>query len=106
MTHDSDPLDPPGTFVDAEAPLLAPGQKRAALVAAALLGLASLWIVSPFLPALGWAVIAGVSLWPLHQRARAATPKWRHDVVPALTTLLVALAVAKQEEQRQQRETD
>ncbi|WP_295630858.1 AI-2E family transporter [Novosphingobium sp.] len=92
MTQDTDPLDPPGTHVDAAAAEWAPGQKRAALIAAGLLTLASLWIVSPFLPALGWAVIVGVSLWPLHERARSATPGWRHDLVPALTTLLVALA--------------
>jgi predicted PurR-regulated permease PerM len=92
MTQDIDPLDPPGTHVDAAAAEWAPGQKRAALIAAGLLALASLWIVSPFLPALGWAVIVGVSLWPLHERARSATPGWRHDLVPALTTLLVALA--------------
>jgi predicted PurR-regulated permease PerM len=65
MTQDIDPLDPPGTHVDAAAAEWAPGQKRAALIAAGLLALASLWIVSPFLPALGWAVIVGVSLWPL-----------------------------------------
>ena len=92
MTQDNDPLDPPGTHVDTAAAEWAPGQKRTALIAAGLLALASLWIVSPFLPALGWAVIVGVSLWPLHERARIATPGWRHDLVPALTTLLVALA--------------
>ena len=92
MTDDSDPLDPPGTHFDAEAPAWASAQKRAALAAAGVLGLASLWIVSPFLPALGWAVIVGVSLWPLHERARDRTTGRMRDLIPALTTLLVALA--------------
>ena len=92
MTHDSDPLAPPGTHIDAAAPELAPGQRRAALVAAGLLALAVLWIVSPFLPALGWALIVGVSLWPLHEAAQARTSARMRDLMPALVTLLVALA--------------
>lgn len=57
-----------------------------------MLALAVLWIVSPFLPALGWATIVGVSLWPLHERARSQTTGRLHDLMPALVTLLVALA--------------
>lgn len=92
MSHESEPLDPPGTHSDAAPPNLSAAQKRAALVAAALLGLATLWIAAPFLPAIGWALVAGVSLWPLHERARAATPRWRREAMPALIVLLVALA--------------
>ena len=92
MTESSEPLDPPGTHVDAAAPVLAIGQKRAALAAAGLLVVGALWTLKPFLPALGWGVIVAVSLWPLHERGRARTSGLMRDLIPALTTLLVALA--------------
>lgn len=92
MTNDHDPLDPPGTHFDLAAPVLAPGQQRAALVAAGLLVLGALWTLKPFVPALGWGVIVAVSLWPLHERGRASTSGAMRDWMPALTTLLVALA--------------
>lgn len=59
---------------------------------AALLGLAGLWTLRGFLPALVWAVIFAVALWPRYRRVRARWGHGRHNVlVPGLFTVGVAL---------------
>src|SRR3954469_6878113 len=63
---------------------------RAALVVA--LVLLGAWTVRGFWPALAWAAIFGVALWPLYQRAQQRWPPGRHYVLlPALFTAAVAL---------------
>lgn len=89
--NDPDPLAPPGTHLASEL-VLSGGQRRTALVAALLIALAAGWVLHPFLPALGWATIVAVSLWPVHEAARARWPGLPRDALPAVMTALVALA--------------
>lgn len=59
--------------------------------ALALLAL-GLWILHDFLPALAWALILTIALWPLYARAERAFPPGRHNILlPSLFTLAVAL---------------
>ena len=63
---------------------------RTALVA--ILVLLGAWTVRGFWPALAWAAIFGVALWPLYQRTQQRWPPSRHNVLlPALFTAAVAL---------------
>ncbi|MFE1598062.1 AI-2E family transporter [Methylobacterium sp. ID0610] len=73
-------------------PARSQGTARVALV----LGLAALglWTVRGFLPALVWAAILAIALWPLYARLARRVPPRGHDVLwPALFTLAVALVV-------------
>lgn len=45
-----------------------PSQQRARLVVAAGFVLLGLWILRDFLPALAWAVVLSIALWPLYRR--------------------------------------
>ncbi|KQP58793.1 AI-2E family transporter [Methylobacterium sp. Leaf108] len=59
------------------------------VLALAALGL---WILHPFLPALVWAAILAIALWPLYARAEARFPPRGHNIaLPSLFTALVAL---------------
>jgi len=71
---------------------LTTAQRRASLLAVALLALAGLWTLRPFLPALGWGGVLTVSLWPWYQRRIAQWPRGR-AWLPALVTLAVAVAL-------------
>lgn len=63
---------------------------RAAL-ALGLLGL-GLYILLAFLKALVWAVVLGIALWPLFERAQRRFPPGRHNILwPAVFTGAVAL---------------
>src|SRR3954454_16938168 len=63
---------------------------RTALVA--ILVLLGAWTVRGFWPALAWAAIFGIALWPLYQRTQQRWPPGRHNVLlPALFTVAVAL---------------
>ncbi len=74
------------------APTPTPAQRsaRAALIVA--LTLLGLWTLHTFLPALIWAGIFAIALWPLYRRVRTHLAPGRHNVlVPAMFTLGVAL---------------
>lgn len=63
---------------------------RAALTIALLL--LGLWTLHEFLPALVWASILAIALWPLYRRACERFPPGRHNVLmPSLFTLGIAL---------------
>ncbi len=65
---------------------------RAALVVA--LGALGLWVLHPFLPALVWAVILVIALWPLRERLVRIKRPGKHNILwPALLTLAVALVI-------------
>jgi predicted PurR-regulated permease PerM len=56
-----------------------------------LIGL-GLWTIRSFLPALVWASILAIAIWPFYQRVHARWSAARHDVVlPVLFTLGVAI---------------
>ncbi len=68
------------------------GQRNAGLAATTVLVLAGLWTLRDFLPALIWAAIFAIAIWPLFRRARARFPRHAHGhLLPLLFTLVVAL---------------
>jgi len=91
MAHTPDPIMPPGTFTRDRDDPWSPAQRRAGLVALALFAMLGVWVLRLFLPALGWAIILAISLWPWRQRAVALWPGGADFTWPALFTLTVAL---------------
>ncbi len=79
----------PGTYTRDRAVTMTPVQTRASLVAAGLLLAAGLWTVREFLPALIWAVVIAIGLWPLFDRAGRRWPKHRKTLLPALAVLAI-----------------
>jgi predicted PurR-regulated permease PerM len=66
-----------------ESSLTSPYQQAARTALAAALGLLGLWTVHSFWPALVWACILAIAIWPLYQRARARWRPGRHDILVA-----------------------
>lgn len=67
-------------------------QRIACGVLAALLLLLGLWTLRGFLPALVWALVFAIAVWPIFARARARWGVGRHNIlVPGLFTIAVAL---------------
>src|SRR6266436_4025418 len=62
---------------------------RFALICA-LLALGT-WIIWDFLPALAWAVVVAIAIWPLFERGRL--PQWNRTAAAAGATLLIGLVV-------------
>ena len=76
---------------DPAAPEL-PSQHRARLIVATGFVLIGLWILHDFLPALAWAVVLSIALWPLYQRLLAVMPEGSGRIVaPLLLTFAVGL---------------
>ena len=89
MEFDPDPLLQNGS---AEAERLQSSQRIARVVLAVALVLLGLWILHRFLPALVWAVVLAIALWPLYRRLLGALPVRRQRVLaPLLLTLLIGL---------------
>ena len=91
MPHTPDPIEPPGTFTRSADVPWTTSQRRAGLLALALIVAFGFWTLRVFLPALGWAIILAISLWPWRQRAVALWPAGADFTWPALFTLTVAL---------------
>ena len=68
-------------------------QQQAARVALAVsLAALGIWTLREFLPALVWACIFGIAIWPLYRRTSERLPRGRHNLlVPSLFTLAIAL---------------
>jgi predicted PurR-regulated permease PerM len=67
-------------------------QRVAREILAAILVLLGIWTIRGFLPAIVWAVILAIAIWPLYRRATRQRPPGRHNVLmPTLFTLAVAL---------------
>ena len=66
-------------------------QMRASLVAAALLFLAGLYTLHEFLPALIWALVFAIGVWPLFDRAAKRWPKHKKGLLPAAVVLAILL---------------
>ncbi|HEX2940453.1 MAG TPA: AI-2E family transporter [Rhodopila sp.] len=67
-------------------------QQAAKGALALLLTLAGLWTLRSYLPALLWAAILAIAVWPLYQRALRRWPPGKHNVVlPLLFTVMLAL---------------
>jgi predicted PurR-regulated permease PerM len=69
-----------------------PSQQRARFVVAAVFVIFGLWILHDFLPALAWAVVLSIALWPLYERLLALFPeRCGRIVAPLLLTLSVGI---------------
>jgi predicted PurR-regulated permease PerM len=67
-------------------------QQAARAVLALLLTLLGLWTLYRYLPALIWAPILAIAVWPLYQRATRRWPPGKHNIlVPAAFTLVIGL---------------
>ncbi len=77
--------------IDQGEPISSRLQRTARMALAAALAALGLWIVHGFLPALIWAAILSIALWPLYGRAIRAWPAGAHLALPALFTAVVAL---------------
>jgi predicted PurR-regulated permease PerM len=70
-------------------------QLRARMVLATGFVLAGLWILHDFLPALAWAVVLSIALWPLYVRVQRLFPgRAGRIAVPLLVTVVVAVVFA------------
>jgi predicted PurR-regulated permease PerM len=86
--------DPPGGMQHSEAEPTASSQRIARVVVATVLVLLGLWILHRFLPALAWATVLAIALWPLYRRLAWAFPSGGHRILaPLLATLAVGLVL-------------
>ena len=83
--------DPPGTWTRAREVNLSGPQTRAGLVAIGLLFLAGVYTIHEFLPALIWAVIIAIGVWPVYRRMSARWPQHRKGPIPAVIILALLL---------------
>jgi predicted PurR-regulated permease PerM len=91
MDCDGDPRE--GTRDIEPAPWVS-AQLVSRVVSATALGLLGLWILHRFLPALAWATIFAIALWPAYQRAERAFPPRGHRILlPLAAMLLVGLVL-------------
>jgi predicted PurR-regulated permease PerM len=81
--------DPPGTWTRGGDVTLSATHTRASLVAIGLLFLAGVYTVHEFLPALVWAVIIAIGVWPAYRRMSARWPQHRRELIPGI--IIVAL---------------
>ncbi len=70
------------------------GQRAVGLVATALLTLAVLFTLHAFLPALVWAVVVAIGLWPLFHAMALRWPRHRRGLLPALVIVATLLVLA------------
>ncbi len=67
-------------------------QQAAKAVLVLLLIVAGLWTLRRYLPALVWAAILAIAVWPLYQRAIRRWPPGRHNILlPSLFTAVIGL---------------
>jgi len=86
--------DPPERAPELEPARRASAQRIARVVLAVALTLLGLWILHAFLPAIGWATILAIAVWPLYRRAERAFPPRGHRVLlPLAATLLVGIVL-------------
>ncbi|MBE7217847.1 MAG: AI-2E family transporter [Caulobacteraceae bacterium] len=83
---------PPGSYRRESAADMTRPQGWASLAAAAALLVAGVFALKEFVPALVWAVILAIAVWPLFDRAGRRFPRLR-PALPALTVLGIVLVV-------------
>ena len=67
-------------------------QQGARFVLALLLTLAGVWTLHRYLPALVWAAILAIAVWPLYQRAMRRWPPGKHNILlPGVFTAALGL---------------
>ena len=85
---------PPGTYTRQSTVRLSASQSWASLFAAGLLLLAGVLTLREFIPALVWAVVIAVAVWPLFDRAGKRWPRHRRGLLPALVVLAILVVFA------------
>ena len=86
--------DPPESVREAEAAPPIAAQRASRVLLASALALLGAWILHRFLPALAWATIIAIALWPLYRRFERAFPPRGHRILqPFIATLVVGLVL-------------
>lgn len=86
----ADPAQPEAAPLPREDRARSQGAARVLLVLA--LSALGLWVLHAFLPALAWAVVLAIALWPTYARLERRFPPGRHNLLlPTLMTSAVAL---------------
>jgi predicted PurR-regulated permease PerM len=80
-----------GTFLRAGPTGMSGAQRKASIAVVLLLLVAGIFTLKDFLPALAWAGIFAIGLWPLRDRLSARWPRHRRTLLPALLTLAALL---------------
>jgi predicted PurR-regulated permease PerM len=62
-------------------------------LSAAALALAGLVVIREFLPALAWAVVIAIGVWPFYARLAKRWPKHKRELLPAAMILLILLVL-------------
>ena len=76
------------------APASSASQRLARIALAAAVVAVGVWILSDFLPALAWAAVLAIALWPLYRRLLRLLPQQSERVwLPLLSTIGVAIVV-------------
>ena len=91
MTPEHHSHSPAGTHIRDRRDIMTPPQRRAGLVATAILFLGGVLTLRDFLPALVWAAIFAIAVWPLFQRLARRWPQHRRATLPSLFVLGVLL---------------
>ena len=81
----------PGTYVRSTPTAMTKAQMGTAMVATALLALAGLRTLGEFIPALVWALVFAIAVWPMFDRVARRWPKQRREILPALFILGILL---------------
>ena len=81
----------PGTFAAGDETDMTWPQVRASLIAVLILFLAGLFTLRDFLPALAWAVIFAIGVWPVFERLAHRWPQHRRGLLPAAVIAAVVL---------------
>ena len=81
----------PGTWVRDEPTAMTRSQVAAALTATAALAWAGLHTLQHFIPALAWAAVVAIGIWPYYERLAHRYPRLRREGLPALAVLGVLL---------------
>ena len=81
----------PGTWVLDRPTGMTRSQLAAALVATAALFWAGLHTLRHFIPALAWAVVIAIGIWPYYERLAHRFPRLKREVLPGLAILCILL---------------
>ena len=91
MTSEPHSHSPAGTHIRDRRDIMTAPQRRAGLVAAGVLFVGGVLTLRDFLPALVWAAVFAIAVWPLFQRLARRWPRHRRVLLPALFVLGVLL---------------
>ena len=91
MTDQHNDTAPAGTYETDTGPAMSSPQKRSSVVAAIILFAAGIFTLKGFLPALIWAAIFAIGLWPLFERIAGRYPRHRRGLLPLLFIVGVLL---------------